>query len=124
MRNFIQTDEQTSYGVQIGGEIIRNVDITVKNKIYGDGNNSEVLINLIEKEKEFKITKYSVEFQYSISSIKVLKGKHPNADPVTKKYYWKRFKKDPNVVLTPGIFELIENDMREIDLGDYYKTQL
>jgi hypothetical protein len=74
--------------------------------------------------EDIGIIEYLVEFQYSISSIKVLKGKHPNADPITKKYYWKRFKKDPNVVLTPEIFNLIEQDMAVIDLGDYYKTQL
>ena len=117
LRGYVFRNNQTTYRCD-SAFIIRNVDIPVKDKIYGNGNNAEALINLIEKD--FRITRYEVEFQYSISSIKVLKGKHPNVDPVTKKFHWSVFKKTPNVILSIDTFKRIEEEMAVADFRDYY----
>jgi hypothetical protein len=121
MWKFIQTDKQTYYGNT--GEIEREVNITLtKNDFIGYEDKSEILELLLIYTPE--ITKYSVEFQYSISSIKVLEGEHPNVDPVTKKFHWSEFKKTPNVILSIDTFKRIEEEMAIADYSDYYKTQL
>jgi hypothetical protein len=110
--------KQTNVG--FFNEITRDVNIYIKQSININKNEQAEITRRAILNNGYGIKGYAVEFQYSISSIVVTNGEHPNVDPVTRKFYWSEFKKTPNVVLEPSIFKRIEQEMAVADYSDYY----